>query len=308
MKRVLITGAAGFVGAAVTRELVRQGREVAVLLRPATDTRRIAAELSSLTVIHGNLHEVDAIAGSLHDFRPEAVLHLAWEGVKGSERNAPLQADNVPSSIALYRLAEAVGCDTFVGMGSQAEYGPALGRIDETAPARPTTVYGAAKLSTALLLERMASASGRQFAWLRLFSSYGPDDDPSWMLQYLARSLLARQRPALTAAQQLWDYIHVDDVAGAVIATMNSRAHGIFNLGSGQSHKLEHIITALRDQIDPALTLGFGEVPYRPDQVMHLEADISRLIAATGWKPCVPLNAGLRSVVDWVRDHPNASF
>ena len=301
MTRVLVTGASGFIGAAVTRTLVQQGEEVAVLLRPGSDTWRIAAEMPQLHVIGGNLCELDSIANSVRDFRPEAVIHLGWDGVKGSERNEPVQVDNVAASLALYRLAESIGCDTFVGMGSQAEYGPVPGRLDESAPTRPTTVYGAAKLATCLLLERMASTSGRQFAWLRLFSSYGPGDDPSWMLQYVARSLLRRERPALTAAEQIWDYIHVNDVAGSVIATMNSRAHGVFNLGSGVAHKLADIVTTLRDLIDPSLPLGFGEVPYRQDQVMYLEADITRLTAATGWTPRVPLEVGLREVVDWLR-------
>ncbi len=303
MKRVLITGASGFVGSAVTRELVRQGRDVAALLRPSSDTRRIEVQLSKIKVIRGDLRGLDAIAPQIRDFRPEAVLHLGWEGVKGSERNAPIQADNVPASVALYRLSEECGTQTFVGVGSQAEYGPAPGKLDESAPTQPTTVYGAAKLSTCLLLERTAAAAGRSFSWLRLFSSYGPGDDPSWLLQYLARSLLARQRPSLTAAQQMWDYIHVDDVASAVIAAMDSKTLGVFNLGSGKAHKLEHIITTLRDLIDPTLPLGFGEVPYRPDQVMHLEADISKLNAATGWAPKVPLDVGLQQVVSWLREH-----
>lgn len=303
MKRVLITGASGFVGAAVTRELVRQGRDVAALLRPTSDTRRIEAQLGKIQVIRGDLRGLDVVAPQIRSFRPEAVLHLGWEGVKGSERNAPVQADNVPASVSLYQLSEECGAQTFVGMGSQAEYGPASGKLDESARTQPTTVYGAAKLSTCLLLERTAAASGRSFSWLRLFSSYGPGDDPSWLLQYLARSLLTRQRPALTAAQQVWDYIHVDDVAGAVIAAMDSKVHGVFNLGSGQAHKLEHIITTLRDLIDPALPLGFGELPYRPDQVMHLEADISKLTAATGWVPTIALDAGLQQVVSWLREH-----
>jgi nucleoside-diphosphate-sugar epimerase len=82
---------------------------------------------------------------------------------------------------------------------------------------------------------------------------------------------------------------------------MNSRAHGVFNLGSGVAHKLADIVTTLRDLIDPSLPLGFGEVPYRQDQVMYLEADITRLTAATGWTPRVPLEVGLREVVDWLR-------
>ena len=303
MNRVLVTGASGFVGSAAVRELVAQGREVAVLLRANSAPQRLAAVMDQVRVMRADLQGLDAIAQDIAAFAPDAVLHLGWEGVKGAERNSPVQAANIASSLALFRIAGDCGCKAFVGMGSQAEYGPAPGKLDESAPTRPTTVYGAAKLSTCLMLDRLGAANGQPFAWLRLFSSYGPGDDPSWLLQYLARALLSGQRPALTAAQQMWDYIHVDDVAGAMIAVMDAHAQGVFNLGSGQAHKLERIVTTLRDLVDPCLPLGFGEMPYRPDQVMHLEADISRLTAATGWVPRVPLDAGLRQVVDWLRDH-----
>jgi nucleoside-diphosphate-sugar epimerase len=163
-------------------------------------------------------------------------------------------------------------------------------------------VYGAAKLATYHVLERLAAADDRTFSWLRLFSSYGCDDDPSWLIPYMINSLLARQRPSVTPAEQLWDYIHVDDAARAVIAAMDARATGAFNLGSGRAVPLRQVMETVRDLIDPKLEIGFGEKPYRPDQVMHLEADISALTAKTGWVPVVSLDEGLRRMVRWHRE------
>lgn len=297
MKRIFLTGGAGFVGARVVRQLLEQGRNVALLLRPTSDTRRLGALVNRCTVVRGDLGQIAALREQLVSFAPEAVLHLAWEGVKGADRNSSVQMDNVTSSIELYRMTESIGCRHFVGLGSQAEYGQVAGRISEAAPTRPTTVYGAAKLATGLLLERTAAASGRPFAWLRLFSSYGPDDDPSWLIPYLIQSLLAGQRPRLTKAEQVWDYIHVDDVAAALLATLDAGANGLFNLGSGQARPLRDIMSMLRDAIDPTLPLGFGEVAYRPDQVMHLESDITALTAATAWRPRIALEDGLASMI-----------
>jgi len=301
MNRILVTGGTGFVGARVVRQLVEQGRDVALLVRETSDARRIADLVTRCKVIRGDLLSLERCAEDLGRYAPQAVLHLAWAGVKGADRNGPAQMDNVRSSIDLYRTTEAIGCRHFVGLGSQAEYGPASGRISESAATLPTTVYGAAKLATGLLLERAAAASGRPFAWLRLFSSYGPDDDPSWMIPYLIRSLLAGEKPRLTRAEQMWDYLHVDDAAAAMIAALDAGARGFFNLGSGQARPLRDIITLIRDSIDPALPLGFGVVPYRPDQVMHLEADNSALAAAAHWRPAVPLEDGLAATVAWHR-------
>lgn len=301
MNRILLTGASGFVGARVARQLVEQGRDVALLLRPSSDTRRIDDLLGRCTIVRGDLADLGAVRAPIEAFRPEATVHIAWEGVKGADRDSQVHLRNVSSSIDLYRLTQALGAGRFVGLGSQAEYGPAPGRIDENAPARPTHCYGAAKLATALLLERSAVASGRGFAWLRLFSSYGPDDDPTWLLPYLTRSLLAGEKPKVTRAEQVWDYIHVDDVARGVIAAVDARASGIFNLGSGRALPLRQIIEILRDLIDPTLPIGFGEIDYRADQVMHLEADIGALRAATGWAPRVSIEDGLAELVAQAR-------
>lgn len=301
MSRVLVTGGSGFVGAAVVRELRRCGHEVAVLLRPSSNPRRLGPMLSELTVIRGDLSSVRSAESAIERFAPTAVAHLAWDGVKGADRNGPMQADNISASVKVYRLAASLGCECFVGLGSQAEYGPAAGKLSEEAPPRPTTVYGAAKLATGLVIERMAAAEGRRFAWLRLFSSYGCDDDPSWLIPFMIDSLLRGESPAVTPAEQLWDYIHVDDVARAVVVTLEKRASGIFNLGSGEAVPLRKVMEMVRDLVDPALRIGFGEKPYRPDQVMHLEADIGALTRATGWKPRIALADGLREMVQWHR-------
>jgi nucleoside-diphosphate-sugar epimerase len=301
MNKILVTGGTGFVGARVVRQLIEEGREVAVLMRTSSNSRRIHDLLGRCTVIHGDLSRIEAARDQLKHFSPEALVHLAWEGVKGKDRNSGVQMDNVVRSINLYQLTEKIGCHHFVGLGSQAEYGLLSGRITEAAETRPTTAYGASKLATGLVLERTAAASGRPFAWLRLFSSYGPDDDPSWLIPYLIRSLLAGQKPSLTKAEQIWDYIHVNDVAAGVIAALDAGASGVFNLGSGQERPLREIISMIRDVIDPSLPLGFGEIPYRPDQVMHLAADITALSSVSGWSPTVSLKSGIAETVAWYK-------
>jgi UDP-glucose 4-epimerase len=301
IEKILVTGASGFVGSAVVSELVRTGRKVAVVLRTASDTRRLAGVMNQLTVIRADLNDIGAIEPPLQDFAPQALLHLAWDGVKGADRNEPMQAGNIGTAVALYRLGLRLKCKSFVGLGSQAEYGPAAGKLDESALTRPTTVYGAAKLATGLVLERMAAADGQRFAWMRLFSAYGCDDDPGWLIPYMINALLRGERPSVTAAEQLWDYIHVDDAARAVVAVMDAGATGFFNLGSGEAMPLRRVMETVRDLIDPALAIGFGERAYRPDQVMHLEADIGALRTRAGWQPRVPLEEGLRQVVAWHR-------
>jgi UDP-glucose 4-epimerase len=122
------------------------------------------------------------------------------------------------------------------------------------------------------------------------------------MIPTLIQSLLQRQRPALTPGTQLWDYLYVEDVARAIArVALDPAATGIFNLGSGSPQTVRSIAEQVRDAIDPHLPLGFGDVPFRPDQVMHLQADTRRLSQTTGWTPQVQLGEGLQRTIEWFR-------
>jgi nucleoside-diphosphate-sugar epimerase len=303
--KVLLTGASGFLGSFVLKQfLAVPGTELAALVRQPAGAWRISEELPRVKVLPVGLEDGEGLESVISAFRPTHVVHLAWAGVLGRNRNDASQHVNVYQTMRLLEIALRHGARHFVGLGSQAEYGPCQARIDESTPTSPTTMYGAAKLAACVMASRMCELSGARFAWLRLFSSYGPRDNPEWMIPYLALKLLHRERPAVTAAEQLWDYIYIEDAAAAVVAAARTdSARGVFNLGSGTAPRLRDIIEMVRDAIDPGLPVGFGEVPYRPDQVMHLEADIRRLSGATGWRPGVDLAEGIRRTVDWYRKH-----
>ena len=298
--RVLLTGATGFVGAYTLRALLRRGDDVTLLLREGSNSWRIGDLLETTRVVRGDLRNPAAL-DAIRDWKPEAVIHSAWAGVGNKLRNDPVQInENLLPAIHLFQASAEMGCAHFIGVGSQAEYGPLNRKISEDDPPHPTTLYGATKLATCILLQQLAAQTGLRFAWLRIFSTYGPMEDPGWLIPYLIRSLLKKERPSLTACEQKWDYLYGADVGEAIAAVAHEPgAKGVFNLGSGQVYTLRRIVETLRDMIDPQLPLGFGEVPYRPDQVMHLEADISRLQRASGWTPATTLQEGLRECVRW---------
>jgi nucleoside-diphosphate-sugar epimerase len=302
--RYFITGAGGFLGSNVLHSMVEAGEEhIAVLLRPGEDPWRILDLLPRVRMFYGDLEDQRTFDEAFEAFAPDAVIHLAWKGVFGGERNDAAQVDNIGASLDLVKLAGRCGVKRFVGLGSQAEYGPCSARLDEQTPTRPTTLYGAAKLAVCVTAERLCELLGVGFAWIRVFSTYGPGDHPQWMIPYLIDKLLDGERPSLTAGEQLWDYLYAADAGAAIYAVARTpAATGVFNLGSGRPETLRRTIEMARDMIDPSLPLGFGEVPYRPDQVMHLEANIARLQAATGWAPRVSLAEGLAKTVEWRRE------
>ncbi|MEW6250688.1 MAG: NAD(P)-dependent oxidoreductase [Planctomycetota bacterium] len=308
--RVLLTGATGFVGSHVLRTLLARGHHVAALIRPGSDTWRIAEVLARVRVSPAVLGEdppsrsPTRLAEVAAEYRTDAIIHLAWTGVAGADRNAPEQVHNLPATLTLLETARAAGVRHYIALGSQAEHGPHNERIAESAPTQPTTLYGLCKLTACRLTDQFCDRHGLRWAWLRLFSAYGEMDSPAWLVPHVILALLRGERPRLTAGTQLWDYVHAADVAAAIVAVLEQpAATGVFNLGSGRAVPLRSVIERIRDLIDPQLPLAFGEVPYRPDQVMHLEADISRLMQTTGWAPRVPLDEGLARTVEWYRAH-----
>jgi nucleoside-diphosphate-sugar epimerase len=301
---VVVTGATGFLGSAIVRHFIAHGAQVAAVMRPRADPWRLADVIHSVVQFRVSSFDDSSLRRHFAYFQPDVLIHAAWHGVGNRDRDDPLQIErNVVPSCTLVDMAAEAGCQTFIGFGSQAEYGPVNTRCDETMLPRPTTLYGAAKVATYYLTQRLAQQRGMRFAWLRIFSTYGPRDNPEWLIPYVIREFLARRKPSLTACEQRWDYLYVDDAARAAHeVAINPKADGAFNLGSGVSVPLRAIVERVRDLVDPSLPIGFGEVMYRPDQVMHLEADINRL-NAIGWKPVVPLDEGLACCVALQRTH-----
>jgi nucleoside-diphosphate-sugar epimerase len=290
---VLLTGASGFIGAHVVERLVESGaHRVSVLLRPGSDPWRIQHRLRDLRVVAGTLDDPRLLAEALAEIRPDTLIHLAWTGMASAVRNDVVQIANLCSTLGLLSLAVDGGVRHVVALGSQAEQ------------AAPPSLYGTAKVCASLMGQRLCEERGVRFAWLRLFAAYGPKDNAFWLIPSLTLSLLAGRRPALTSGAQRRDYLFVRDAAEAICLTAETTsASGVYELGSGRAVAVRTIAERLRDLVDPALSLGFGELPYGADCVMHLEARCERLEQETGWHASTPLERGLEETVRWYREH-----
>jgi UDP-glucose 4-epimerase len=276
---------------------------VAVLLRPESDTWRINDVIDRVTTIAGRLSEASALAGPLKDFKPDVIYHLGWFGSGSAGRDDPRQTQNVPEAIALVELAAEAGAKTFVGLGSQAEFGPTPDVLDESTPTRPVNAYGAAKLAAGLQTRQLCETRSLRHVWLRLLTAYGPAEQPAYLIPQVILSLLRGKRPALTAGHQLGDYLHATDVARAMHAAASTESlAGTYVLSSGVHRPVREVALALRDLIDSRLELGLGELVSKNPPV-NLRGDPSALKRATGWAPEVSLETGLAGCVEWYRQN-----
>jgi len=301
-KRIVITGATGFIGASIAREFLHAGDEVTVLTRMNSNLSRLSAlksdikffEYSTLDPQHFDISRISKGA--------DIFVHCAWSGVAGSDRNEAFQiSTNIPTTISSVDLAAKLGCQHWIGLGSQAEYGNLNCKISESSPQKPTTLYGKAKLTAGISALDLCDAYQLKGSWLRVFSTYGPGDAPNWFIPYVIQEFLANRAPKLTHCEQLWDYLYVQDAGNAVVAVANKNAAGTFNLGSGNALPLKTYIETVREILGTPLIPEYGAIEYRPDQVMHLEADVNKLTKNTGWTPSVEVIEGLTQTIEFER-------
>ena len=293
--RVFVTGATGGIGSAVVKELLKNDFQVACLVR---DPSKI--QDSRITVIEGDLSEINSMESSFQKFQPQTVIHLGWIGVDQKEKSNPGQIHNLQAAVDLLRMSQKAGVKNFIGMGSESEYGVHNKKIDESAATMPLSKYAIAKFATGLMAEKICRDSKMNFVWLRLFSSYGPGDRPGSLMSLMIKTLLAGKPMSLSKCEQVWDYVYVEDIAKLfTLIAKDPKESGFFNLGGGDARVLKEVVLKIAKQINPDAELRFGDIAYGANQNMHLEADITKLQKAYGWRPEMSLDEGLQKTIAW---------
>lgn len=301
VKRAVITGATGAIGTALAGELAAGNIEVLVLTHKDSKRNCVIPKDPLICVRFCSL-------SGLGDFCPDTddkfdiFYHLAWKGAAGSGRNDMyLQLENIKASLDAVKLAKRLGCHTFIGAGSQAEYGRQQQALRADTPAFPETGYGYAKLCAGQMTRDYAHQTGLRHIWTRILSVYGPNDGELSFISMLLRKLLKGERAQTTFGEQQWDYLYSKDAAAALKLLAEKGIDGkTYVIGSGRSRPLREYIYAVRDLIDPDLALGIGEASYASNQVMYLCADIEELTRDTGWKPSVDFLSGISECIkEW---------
>jgi len=287
--KVLLTGAAGFIGSHIARQLVDEGHEVHALVRPQTNLWRLADIEPSLHFVRGDLLDPSfALPSSLFDY----CLHLAWYVEPGKYLHSPLNKDWVEASLRLARHLKAAGCRRFVAAGTCFEYATSDPPQRESTP---TTLYVESKLA---LLHALPTV-GIDFAWVRFFYQYGPCEDSRRLMPVITTRLLRGEEVKLVPGDRIRDYLHIEDVASAVCAVAQSKLTGAVNIGSGVPVTVRDIALNIGTLLDRVDLIKLGALPWSPTEPMHILADNTKLREDTGWKPGYNLEDGLRQTIDW---------
>lgn len=299
MKRVLVTGASGFIGYHCLAPLLARGYEVHALQSRTSDV-----EFPGVTWHRGDLFDAGAAERLVTAVEPTHLLHLAWYVVPGKVINYLDNAAWVQRSIDLLRAFQAAGGKRAVFGGSCYEYDWRYGYCsEELTPTKPDTYYGICKNSLHDIISHYCNLTDIGYAWGRIFFLYGPREHPDRLVSSVIRKLLAGEQAPCSHGEQIRDYMSVEDVADAMVALVDSSFNGPCNIGCGQPIALKTIVSRIGELIGRPELVKLGALPARANDLPLVLADTSRLYGTIGWKPRHDLDSGLRSTIDWWQSH-----
>ncbi|MBM3981664.1 MAG: NAD(P)-dependent oxidoreductase [Planctomycetes bacterium] len=295
MSRLLITGGTGFIGEPAAR-LARAHFEVHVAARGARAKPQATYHCCDLL-------EPGAAYQLIATVRPTHLLHLAWTATPGTFWTDPRNEDWATASRHLLTAFAQCGGRRAVTVGSCAEYDWTAGGVCREAdtPTNPHTPYGRAKLAFGKWAVGFGRLRDVSVAHARLFWMYGPNEHPDRLVPTVARALLAGVPAPCTAGAQRRDFLHVDDVAGALVAVLRSDLTGAVNVGSGEAVAVRDVIGHVARACGRPELVKFGARDTAPTDPPLIVADVSRLRTELGWGPTTDLASGLEDTVAWWR-------
>ncbi len=297
-RRVLVTGASGFIGRHCLAALQARGYEI-----HATT----AGTPPALKEVHW--HQVDLLDDAvtnalLATLQPDSLLHLAWYAKHGLFWQALENVDWVRASLVLLRAFIAHGGRRMVCAGSCAEYDWSTGICSEdNTPLRPQGLYGVAKNAFHAIAAAAARRSDISFAWGRIFYLYGPGEQDGRLVPLIINAQLRGERVALTGGDLQRDYLHVADVAAALVALLDSSVEGAVNIGSGHAVSIRAIADRLTARLGRPALVEFAAGNGIDKTIPLVVADTKRLTGELHWQPAIDLDHGLDLSIDWWRQH-----
>lgn len=306
--RALVTGAGGFVGANLVRRLAADGHRVAAIVRPGTDLWRLDHVGDGVDVFEVDLLDDDDVRRTVDSLQAEWVFHLAAHGAYSWQTDAKrIMQTNLLATVNLVEACRDTGCKAFVHAGSSSEYGVKDHAPTESEALEPNSDYALSKASATMYCRHLAKRANFKAVTLRLYSVYGPYEDPRRLIPMLVSSGMRGALPPLVHPNTARDFVSVDDAVDAFVcaASVDTTEFGaIYNVGSG-------VQTSIRDVVDVARrTLGVAQEPDWASMAPRIwdtdtwVGDSSKIRSELGWSPVVDIEEGFARTVKWLRDNP----
>ena len=301
MDRIIITGATSMIGIALIEQSLEFGtQKIFAVVKPDSTNLNRLPQTNRVVPVECGVETYDLLPILIKE-HCDVFFHFAWAGSRNGSSHE--QCSDISNTLSALYAAKQLGCKKFIGAGSQGEYGlPDVPQIAPHTPVDPLLPFSIAKYATGKMVLLEAKAIGMHCFWPRIFSVYGKHDRPNSMINSSLRNLLLGKKVAFTAGEQLWDFLYCSD-AGRAMYLIGEKATGnkVYCIGSGKACLLSEYIKIIGDTLGASANIEIGKLPYPPNAIMNLCADITSLTSDTGFYPQVDFNNGIAMTVEFIK-------
>lgn len=305
-KKVLVTGAYGFVGSHLVSRLLDEGAEVAVLVREHSNDWRLKEKLHQFYVYKGDVADFLRVSQIFHTVKPDVVFHLAAYGVDRMNKQTHQAINtNIIGTVNIIEAAIEVNCEKVINLGSSLEYGYSEQKLSEDMRLNPLDLYGSTKAAAVILAHQIAKEGNVNLVTIRPFNIFGEKEAPQKLFSYVILQLLKDKEVKLSSGEQYRDYLYIENyIDGLMLAAKNKDVqHDIFNMGSGQALQIKVYVQKLFQLIAPEKTPLFGTIPYTEKDRMRAEPDIQKVKDILKWQQRISLEEGMKRTIHWYKEH-----
>ncbi len=307
-KRVILTGATGFVGANLARRLVQDGHELHLFVRQGYSPWRIEGIRAAVRVHEVDLGDEEALARAVGREPPDWVFHLAAHGAYSHQTDLQQMAHtNIIGTINLVSACLKTGFEAFVNTGSSSEYGFKDHAPSETEWLEPNSYYAVTKAFSTLFCRYTAQSRGVHLPTLRLYSVYGPYEAPTRLMPTIIAAGLKGELPPLVNPDTVRDYVYVEDVVEAYLlaASRPGQEFGaVYNVGTGVQTSLREVVEVARRVLGVGAEPQWGSMQGRFWDTNVWVSDNRKIQAELGWRQRCTFEQGFHLMVAWFRDNP----
>lgn len=303
MKKAIVTGANGFVGSNVCKELSKNGVEVYAIVKDTNENISNIKALENLKIVYCDLNDIAKLFDMISDRDIDVFYHFAWVGSAGPLRcDENIQLQNALWTAQALRTADKMGCKKFVNAGSIAEkevYTAVY--TQESTPSLPY-IYGAGKLIAHTICKPIANSLNIDLCWAVITNTYGVGELSPRLVNSSIRKIIAGEPLQFTSGTQNYDFIYIDDTAKAFVAIGEyGKANKEYTIGSGNARPLKEFLLEMHESIAPQSEIIFGDVPFTGVN-MPIEAfDTSDVENDCHFKPTISFAEGTKLTMDWIK-------
>lgn len=303
MKKAIVTGANGFIGTALCKELSDNGIEVIAIIRNIEENISKIQFLPNVRIVYCDLSDFRNLSAYVLDRDIDVLYHLAWVGSAGPLRgDSDVQMRNIRFTCDTVKACAEMDCKRIVFASSIMEYEIEAIMATDTTP-NINTLYCSAKMAADYMARTIAGAMGIEYIRAVISNIYGPGETSPRLINTSLRKLMSGEHCAFTAGEQIYDFIYISDASKAFLAIGEKGVTDrTYYIGSQNPKTLKEFLCEMRDQVDPAIPIGLGEIPFNGVSLTYNEFDIYAVKNDTGFVPQVSFAEGIKKTMEWIKE------